>query len=87
MLADLGNNQLVNTNEIRRICVKYVESGVSDKRWHVFVYEIGEDRYSVISSHATEEEAVENLERIRAILRNANCLIDLSVVSNKAGVC
>lgn len=82
MLADLGGNALVNTNEIRRICVQCVNYGTS-KRWDVFVYMIQDGIYESISSHATEAEALENLERVRAILRDANCMIDLSIVNNK----
>ena len=81
MLADFGNDILINTNEIRRICVQCV-TYESSNRWDVFVYENHDNKYESISSHATEAEALENLERVRAILRNANCLIDLSVVSN-----
>ena len=68
--------------------MKFVVSAYSvlpmkvSNRWDVFVYENHDNKYESISSHATEAEALENLERVRAILRNANCLIDLSVVSN-----
>ena len=82
MLADFGGNRLLNTNEIRSIRIQCVNYGNS-KRWDVFVYTIQDGIYESTSSHETEAEALENFERVRAILQTANCLIDLSVVNNK----
>ena len=81
MLADIGNNVLINTNEIRNIRIQYVDTRASD-RWVIMVYTTDE-HYDTISTHKTEEEAIENMERIRAVLRNANCLIDLQTVIRK----
>ena len=51
MLADIGNNVLINTNEIRNIRIQYVDTRASD-RWVIMVYTTDE-HYDTISTHKT----------------------------------
>ena len=74
MLADLGNT-LINTNEIRKISLEYVRDR-PDMPYEIVISMIG-DKSQRLSHHANEAEAEENLERLRSILREANCVIDL----------
>ena len=77
MLADLGDT-LVNTNEIRKISIEYVPEQC-DKPWRPWevIIRMADDKQERLSRHATEQDAKANLERLRCVLRDANCVIDL----------
>ena len=76
MLADIGNNVLMNTNEIRNIRIQFVETRAS-RQWVIMVYTTDDD-YDILSAHETEQEAIEHFARVRQILREAKCLVDLA---------
>ena len=81
MLADIGNNVITNTNEIRNIRVVHIDNRQAERPWAVMVY-MQNEIYEAFSFHETKADAIAQLELLRCELKKANCLIDLRSIRN-----
>ena len=74
MLACIGKNRLVNTNSIEMVYMEF------KRKWEIHLVRRtpkGGLRDEVLASYGEEPESAKALERIRAELREVNCLINL----------
>ena len=77
MLAYIGNNELVNTNDVISVYIQ-----LNNDEWNIILNKRDSRNVitpTVLASFDNEEKAVCELKRLREKLRDAGCLIDISI--------